>query len=34
VVGIASGSEKCKFVVEELSFDGCVDYKAGNLEQD
>ncbi|WP_299079515.1 NADP-dependent oxidoreductase [uncultured Paraglaciecola sp.] len=34
VVGVAGGSEKCKFVVEELGFDACVDYKAGNLEQD
>ena len=34
VIGIAGSSEKCKFVVEELGFDACVDYKAGNLEQD
>jgi NADPH-dependent curcumin reductase CurA len=34
VVGVAGSSEKCKFVVEELGFDACVDYKAGNLEQD
>ena len=34
VIGIAGGSEKCKFVVEELGFDACVDYKAGNLEKD
>lgn len=31
VVGIAGGEEKCKYVVEELGFDACVDYKAGNL---
>ncbi len=31
VVGIAGGPEKCKYVVEELGFDACVDYKAGNL---
>lgn len=34
VVGVAGGSEKCRFVVEELGFDACVDYKAGNLEED
>jgi NADPH-dependent curcumin reductase len=27
-VGIAGGAEKCKYVVEELGFDACVDYKA------
>lgn len=31
-VGIAGGAEKCKYVVDELGFDACVDYKAGNLE--
>jgi NADPH-dependent curcumin reductase len=30
-VGIAGGSDKCAYVVEELGFDACVDYKAGNL---
>ncbi len=34
VIGIAGGSEKCQFVVDELGFDACVDYKAGNLEKD
>lgn len=34
VVGIAGGAEKCRFVVEELGFDACVDYKAGNLQAD
>ena len=33
-VGVAGGPEKCRFVVEELGFDACVDYKAGNLEAD
>ncbi len=33
-VGIAGGAEKCRFVVEELGFDACVDYKAGNLAGD
>lgn len=27
VVGIAGGEEKCRFVVEELGFDACIDYK-------
>ncbi len=27
VVGIAGGPEKCKYVVEELGFDACIDYK-------
>ncbi len=34
VVGIAGGAEKCRYVVGTLGFDACVDYKAGNLEQD
>ncbi len=29
VVGIAGGEDKCRFVVEELGFDACIDYKAG-----
>ena len=33
-VGIAGGPEKCRHVVEELGFDACVDYKAGNLKED
>jgi NADPH-dependent curcumin reductase CurA len=34
VVGIAGGKEKCDYVVDELGFDACVDYKAGNLVAD
>ncbi|RZI91464.1 MAG: NADP-dependent oxidoreductase [Variovorax sp.] len=30
VVGIAGGEAKCKWVVEELGFDACIDYKAGD----
>jgi len=30
-VGIAGGKAKCDYVVQELGFDDCVDYKAGNL---
>lgn len=29
VVGIAGGPAKCEWVVKELGFDACVDYKAG-----
>lgn len=28
VVGIAGGAEKCKFVVEDLGFDACIDHHA------
>ncbi len=31
VVGIAGGEDKCRTVVEELGFDACLDYKAGDL---
>ncbi len=34
VVGIAGGTEKCAYVVDELGFDACVDYKTGNLLAD
>jgi NADPH-dependent curcumin reductase CurA len=33
-VGIAGGAEKCRYVTQELGFDACVDYKAGNLAAD
>jgi NADPH-dependent curcumin reductase len=32
VVGIAGGPAKCDWVVKELGFDACVDYKAGDLK--
>ena len=32
-VGIAGGADKCKYVVEELGFDACVDYKADDFLQ-
>ena len=32
-VGLAGGPDKCKYVVEELGFDDCIDYKQGNLEE-
>jgi NADPH-dependent curcumin reductase CurA len=31
VVGIAGGKDKCDFVVNELGFDACIDYKNGNV---
>ena len=34
VIGIAGGPEKCSFVKDELGFDACIDYKAGNLVAD
>jgi NADPH-dependent curcumin reductase CurA len=33
-VGIAGGAAKCRYVVDELGFDACIDYKAGNLRGD
>jgi hypothetical protein len=32
VVGIAGGPAKCDWVVNELGFDACIDYKAGNVK--
>jgi NADPH-dependent curcumin reductase CurA len=31
-VGIAGGKAKCDFVVNELGFDGCIDYKEGSVK--
>jgi NADPH-dependent curcumin reductase len=31
VVGIAGSKAKCAFVVDELGFDACIDYKQGNV---
>ena len=33
-VGIAGGATKCDYVLQELGFDACVDYKAGRLDAD
>lgn len=33
-VGIAGGPEKCRYVVEALGLDACVDYKKGSLRED
>lgn len=30
-VGIAGGRDKCSYVVDELGFDGCIDYKNENV---
>jgi NADPH-dependent curcumin reductase CurA len=32
VVGIAGGQDKCDFVVKELGFDACIDYKNGDVK--
>jgi NADPH-dependent curcumin reductase CurA len=32
VVGIAGGKDKCDFVVNELGFDACIDYKNGDVK--
>lgn len=32
VVGIAGGKAKCDWVVKELGFDACIDYKAGDVK--
>ncbi len=33
-VGIAGGNAKCEYVVKELGFDACVDYKGGKLYEE
>jgi NADPH-dependent curcumin reductase CurA len=32
-VGIAGGADKCRFVVEELGFDACIDHHSADLQQ-
>ncbi len=32
-VGVAGGAEKCKYVVEELGFDACIDHKASDFAE-
>ncbi|KFI12864.1 NADP-dependent oxidoreductase [Vibrio coralliilyticus] len=34
VVGIAGSEEKCRYVVDELGFDTCVNYKSDNLGEE
>lgn len=33
VVGIAGGDEKCRYVVQELGFDACIDHRAADIPQ-
>ncbi|TXD85253.1 NADP-dependent oxidoreductase [Subsaximicrobium wynnwilliamsii] len=33
VIGIAGGADKCKYVVDELGFDACIDYKNEDVKQ-
>jgi NADPH-dependent curcumin reductase len=33
VVGVAGGPEKCRFAVQELGFDACIDHRAADLRQ-
>ena len=32
-IGVAGGAEKCRYVVEELGFDACIDYKASDFAE-
>ena len=34
VIGIAGNDKKCKEVIDSLGFDGCINYKTGNLLKD
>ncbi len=34
VVGVAGGADKCRYVVEELGFDACVDHRSPTFAQD
>ena len=34
VVGIAGGAEKCRYVVEELGFDACIDHRSPDFKQE
>jgi len=34
VVGVAGGALKCAHTMQDLGFDGCVDYKAGHIAHD
>ncbi|MDL2355163.1 MAG: NADP-dependent oxidoreductase [Pseudomonadota bacterium] len=33
VVGIAGGADKCRYVVDELGFDACIDHRAADFAQ-
>ena len=32
-VGIAGGSDKCRYLTQELGFDGAIDYKSGDVKE-
>ncbi|MGV8918386.1 MAG: NADP-dependent oxidoreductase [Pseudomonas sp.] len=34
VVGIAGGAEKCRYVVDDLGFDACIDHKSENFAEE
>lgn len=34
VVGVAGGPEKCRYVVDELGFDACIDHRSPRFKQD
>ena len=34
VVGIAGGQKKCDYIINELGFDGAIDYKSGDLARE
>ncbi|KAF0863866.1 NADP-dependent oxidoreductase [Pseudomonas sp. LD120] len=34
VVGVAGGAEKCRYVVEELGFDACIDHKGDDFSDE
>ncbi|WP_142342684.1 zinc-binding dehydrogenase, partial [Bacillus cereus] len=34
VVGVAGGADKCRYVVDELGFDACIDHKSETFAQD
>ncbi|MCD5974711.1 MULTISPECIES: NADP-dependent oxidoreductase [Pseudomonas syringae group] len=34
VVGVAGGAEKCRYVVDELGFDACIDHKSDNFAEE
>ncbi len=34
VVGIAGGADKCRYVVQELGFDACVDHRSPHFEEE
>jgi len=33
VVGIAGGADKCQYLIDELGFDGAIDYKNGDIRE-